>query len=230
MFRTIFKSAKCAKCMLQACQQAQYRSIHTSGALRRKLSDFQLRKITQEFDHMYDMDGDGYIDKKELSVFKKRLRSYMETIKGEAVKDVYGAGYEDFWEVLRDKAKVDKHGRINREEWIKLWEGVIEKAGGEISFKKLPQFVQMMPRAIFPVMDTKADGILDRQEYQMFWHHVGHYPLTDPTTLDHIYEVLTENGTHELNLKRVEDLYADFYLSDDPESAGRYIAGPIVFT
>ncbi len=35
-------------------------------------------------------------------------------VKGAAVKEVYAAGYDDFWDVLRHHAKEDKYGKISR--------------------------------------------------------------------------------------------------------------------
>lgn len=35
-----------------------------------------------------------------------------------------------------------------------------------------------------------------------------------------------QGGKKELDLNRFEELYADFYLSDDINSPGQYIAGP----
>lgn len=41
------------------------------------------------------------------------------------------------------------------------------------------------------------------------------------------YFISFQNGTKKLNIKRVQELYADFYLGTDPSSPSRYIAGPI---
>ena len=39
-----------------------------------------------------------------------------------------------------------------------------------------------------------------------------------------------QNGYYRLDIQRVEDLYADFYLSSDINTAGKYICGPIDFS
>lgn len=40
---------------------------------------------------------------------------------------------------------------------------------------------------------------------------------------------LFQNDTVKLDVLKIQELYADFYLSDDPTSPGRYIAGPMDF-
>ena len=42
-----------------------------------------------------------------------------------------------------------------REEWIVTWTNINDKAK-DISFRSLPQWVQIMPASIFPVIDTKG--------------------------------------------------------------------------
>ena len=106
--------------------------------------------------------------------------------------------------------------RINpvfRDNWITLWEKVLAGAGGAVSFSSLPQWVQMMPAGIFPVMDVKADGVLDMYEYRNFWHLVGGYPALDNPTLEHIFHVMTEVSF--LSLDRQRALPSDIATGSD---------------
>ena len=75
---------------------------------------------------------------------------------------------------------------------MSLWEEIIDKASGDISWTSLPQWTRMMPLGIFPAMDTHGDGKLDPEEYRDFWHHVGGYPLVDDERLNDIFQVLTQ--------------------------------------
>ncbi len=38
-----------------------------------------------------------------------------------------------------------------------------------------------------------------------------------------------QGGAAKLDVLRIQELYADFYLSNDPASPGRFIAGPMEF-
>jgi len=181
--------------------------------------------VTQEFDHMYDRNHDGFVDKTDIQAFKKKLRSYVEMINQTAVKNVYSISYDDYWELMHEFADTNKDGRLSREEWVEVWTQIVDSAKDK-SFSSLPQWVQMMPTSLFPVIDTKGDKIIDPEEYRLFWFHVGGYPNVDDRTLQLYFASMTEDGKYPLTLQRVQELYADFYLSPDPSSPGKYIAGP----
>jgi hypothetical protein len=230
MFRNIIQKADtCRKCLAAGCRLQKSRDFHVGGALYRKLSDFQLRKITQEFDHMYDSNGDGYIDKRDVEGFKRKIRTYVNEARGHAAMSSYSPAYEDYWTLALEALDSDRDGKVQRESWIALWENLLEKADGEVAIASLPQWIQMMPGGLFPAIDFRGNGKIDPDEYREFWHKVGGYAFIDDERLNHIYQVLTESGKYTLDLNRVQELYADFYLSDDRNSPGRYIAGPMDF-
>jgi len=194
-----------------------------------KLSDFTHKKITTEYDYLYDTNKDGFVDLEDIEHFKRKLRVYLQTIHGHALKDTgYKPAYSDYWKLMHELSDTNRDGRLSRDEWIATWTKIHNEAK-DTSFRSLPQWVQIMPHSIFPVMDTKGDGVIDEEEYKNFWYHVGGYPPVTESQLKQIFEVMTEGGTKQLDVQRVQELYADFYLSDDPSTPGRYIAGPIEY-
>ena len=44
-----------------------------------------------------------------------------------------------------------------------------------------------------------------------------------------MYLFVFQNNSVDLDVLKLQELYADFYLSDDPTSPGRFIAGPMDF-
>ena len=49
-----------------------------------------------------------------------------------------------------------------------------------------------MPAGLFPVLDTDADGEIGPEEYRVFWHTVGGFPLIGDATLKNIFNEMTE--------------------------------------
>ena len=73
-----------------------------------------------------------------------------------------------------------------------MWEHIILTTGPDKYYTAMPLVLKLMPRALFPLIDSSGDGVIDKQEYADYWQHIGRYPKPSTKALDHIFADLTE--------------------------------------
>ncbi|CDJ42964.1 caltractin (centrin), putative [Eimeria tenella] len=146
----------------------------TTGASRRELTEEQKREIREAFD-LFDTDGSGCIDAKELKVAMKALgfeAKRDEIRKVIASVDADGTGtieFSDFLSIMTEKILA----RDPKEEMLKAFRLFDDDGTGKITFKNLKRVAKEIGESItdeeiqemIDEADRDGDGEINEEEF-----------------------------------------------------------------
>ena len=123
--------------------------------------------------------------------------------------ETFSGVFMHLWAGLR-AADSDGDGRVTLDEALAFRE----------SFT--PEAVVTFAQAVFPVLDADGDGAIGLDEYRTL--------LTtskiDPAVADDVFPKLDRDGDGRFTLPEFEQLYLDYFLSDDSDAPGSLMWGP----
>lgn len=185
------------------------------------LSPFQREKLEYYF-KFFDVDGDGYLMKKDLPLLFKKILDYTGWEKNSAAATELYEVHTTFFEVLHEKTDI-KSDLIGLDAWMSLWEHMIP---GCMSMHNFPIWLRLLPRCLFRVMDTKDDGKLDTLEIREFYESFVKLPTDEAGALaTQAFNEMTDYGRYPLTLEGYEQIFANFLLGRTKYGPGRYIFG-----
>merc|ERR1712193_264283 len=130
------------------------------------LTDDQIQEIREAFD-LFDTDGSGTIDAKELKVAMRALgldakKDEIRRMINDIDKD--GSGTIDFNEFL-NMINARMGDRDSREEIIKVFRLFDDDETGKISFKNLKRVAQELGENMIDEADRDGDGEVNEDEF-----------------------------------------------------------------
>ncbi len=180
------------------------------------LTEFQKVKLPNLF-NMFDMDADGTINQRDIV----RIVDACSVKRGwQNGEKEYKALYNHFisiWENLLEVADKNQDDHLTLEEFLKFYGHIIDNE------ELYTQMIQGLGTAVFSTFDTNSDGNLSLAEYQDFYRVIGlktNFATTIYTHLD-----LDQNGF--ISITELLKLMDQFFKSQDHQSPGNFIFGPI---
>ncbi|XP_060082154.1 sarcoplasmic calcium-binding proteins II, V, VI, and VII-like isoform X2 [Ylistrum balloti] len=185
------------------------------------LSPFQREKLEYYF-KFFDVDGDGYLMKKDLTLLFQKIIEYTGWEERSAAAVELYEVHSTFFEVLHEKTDINSE-LIGVDAWMSLWEHMIPGCMGMHNF---PIWLRLLPRSLFRVMDTKEDGHLDALEIREFYESFVKIPADEAGGLaNRAFNEMTDHGRYPLTLEGYEQIFANFLLGRTKYGPGRYIFG-----
>jgi len=196
------------------------------------LTEFQKRKLMKLFS-MYDACNLGVLkisDFEQLAHRLADLRGWKED--SNHYRDISGK-FIYLWNRIRSEIKnvynsqphilnnpetwnTQIRSQVSVEEWFTYFEVVLNNENYKAEILALSD-------AIFTVIDTDRSGHLDKSE----WAELFRVYNISVIYVDETFAKIDINGDGNLSKDEVMSMIEDFYYSNDPESAGSYMFGPI---
>jgi len=178
------------------------------------VSEIRKNKLNYVFDTFFDVNKDGSIEKNDFELAIEniaRIRGYKA---GDAnYKDVSDR-FLSIWEKLRVFADTNKDNVVSRDEWLNMW---TEPLNDE--WKKL--YMDFM----FRLQDTSGDGSIDEAEFTNVCQTFGIAADESKKAFDKI----SNSGKTEIDIKNYENLWKEYFGSDDVAAAGNSLFGKVSF-
>ncbi|KYN30199.1 PREDICTED: uncharacterized protein LOC108758352 [Trachymyrmex cornetzi] len=191
------------------------------------LAPIQRDKFSHFFTYLLDHDKDGYINRKDFSLFSERLRRFAdwswngpEYLRLLEIENGF-AGL-----VLQDKKGLaEPNKKIDLEAWLSWWAQIVAPPDGA-SYNDMPFWVKVMPRVFFLAINSSGSGMISKKELAAFYGSVVGLD-TDRINkcLDIAYNSLTSNGDHPLGWAQYQLVFANFLFGRGPFGPGEHFLG-----
>ncbi len=196
------------------------------------LTEFQKRKLMKLFS-MYDACNLGVLKISDFELLAQRLadlRGWKED--SNHYRDISGK-FIYLWNRIRSEIKnvynsqphilnnpdawnTQIRSQVSVEEWFTYFEVVLNNQNYKAEILALSD-------AIFSVIDTDESGHLDKSE----WAELFRVYNISVIYVDETFAKIDIDGDGNLSKDEVMSMIEEFYYSNDPESAGSYMFGPI---
>lgn len=180
------------------------------------LSDILQKKLTQHF-HFRDLDGDGYVERKDWVQCAQNLVAIREWRFGTPEYDKVIARHEDMWLTFWEPADLNNDGKVALDEYLHLAE-----TQRKMGFKYEMKQVRALFGAIFDTVDLDGDGEISLTEYKQFFRAWG----LDAGTAVVAFSSLDLNADAKLSREAFLQYGVNFYINDEQDVTGNMIFGP----
>jgi juvenile hormone diol kinase len=178
------------------------------------VSEIRKNKLNYVFDTFFDVNKDGSIEKNDFELAIENIAKIRGYAAGDAAYKDVSDRFLQIWEKLRKFADTNKDDKVSREEWLTLW---TEPLNDE--WKKL--YMDFM----FRLQDTSGDGSIDEAEFTNVCQTFGIAKDESKAAFDKI----SNAGKTDIDIKAYENLWKDYFGSDDVGAAGNSIFGKVSF-
>ncbi|XP_077276330.1 uncharacterized protein LOC143905067 isoform X2 [Temnothorax americanus] len=160
------------------------------------LALIQRDKFTHFFTHLLDHDRDGYISRKDFTLFSENK-----------------------------KGPVEPDKKINLEDWLSWWAQIVAPPDGA-SYNDMPFWIKVMPRVFFLAINSSGNGMISKKELAAFYGSVvGLDTDRINKCLDIAYSSMTSNGDHPLGWAQYQLVFANFLFGRGPFGPGEHFLG-----
>jgi len=212
--------------------------------LKRKLSSFQIEKLTYFFHQFFDNDHNGVINADDFTGLNETLRQlagwqkddpkfiamvdnhrvFLECLldQGRAELDVEGLESRSWEEALAPSKMVIDSVSLNS--WLFMWAKLCHGSAGIDDF---PIWVQLIPMIIFNVITSYDNSkVITRDSLRHFYKD---FTGLTGDTLEKVategYRSMSANGDYELDYKSYKLLFSNFLLGRTIYGPGKYVFG-----
>jgi Ca2+-binding EF-hand superfamily protein len=179
------------------------------------ISDLRRRKLEKSYGSI-DVDQDGVIDELDVTALSQIwCDTYDLAPRSPAWRKIHGQGQQMF-RGMAGSVDADGIRRVTLDDWL--------------NWATKPEFVEFVERdaipysmAVFSAADKDEDGKINAAEMMAAQIRGG---MSEKETAD-AFGVLDTDGDGYVTYDEYVAAARDFYLSEDPEARGNYIAGDL---
>lgn len=183
------------------------------------LTEFQEKKVMNLFENLYDTNKDGVIEKCDFDEALDKIGTLHHWSTDDKAYTDANTLITKVWEGLRSRADKNNDGKIQKEEWKKMWaECIKDVADG----KGFPDWQQDYMEFMFYANDTSGDGFVDRSEYTEIYKLFGFSNDDVNVCFDKISEGCKDNMLSKADF---EALWKEYFVSEDETAKGNYLFG-----
>lgn len=178
-------------------------------------SEFQRNKLQAMFD-AFDTDGNGRLEEGDFAALAGRWARLPRVAAGPELAARVEQVMLGWWRQLSAAADENGDGRVDLD-------GILAMVD------RLPlmrEQVTATADTVFDAVDENADGRISRSEHQRLvdtWH--GRRVETGD-----VFDLLDHDRDGYLTRPQFADLWAQFWISDDPDEPGNLVCGPLAGT
>lgn len=183
------------------------------------LSEFQKKKCINLFENLYDTNKDGVIEKVDFDDALDKVKTLHKWSSEDKQFLEAQALLNKIWEGLRSRADVNKDGKIQKDEWCKMWGECI---GDVAAGKGFPAWQQDYMEFMFYANDTSGDGFIDEGEYTAVYQLLGFSNDDVKVCFDKISEGCKDRM---ISKSEFEGLWQEYFLADDENAKGNFLFG-----
>jgi Ca2+-binding EF-hand superfamily protein len=177
------------------------------------MTDLQQKKLAALF-RLVDQDKDGFWERADIDGLVDRLAAIRDWRPGSPEHDAMRGFYVAMWEALERAADENHDRRVSLEEATRLLDDAVR--GG-------PEAIKQWSRVMFDTLDADYDGEISPAEYRQMLA-VG---ALDAAVADAIFPKLDLNGDGHISAAEFDQLYLEFFTSDDAAAPGNLLFGPL---
>ncbi|XP_013407489.1 sarcoplasmic calcium-binding protein-like [Lingula anatina] len=175
-------------------------------------SEHWRRKIRTLF-RARDIDGDGYITKKDYEMHVHRVSSYMNLNENQA-KDL--KKWKMFtWELLSGTTEASADFRLSEHDYV---------SNMLAAYPTILERIVDIASCDFDTVDIGGDGFISPQEHKAYFYGFG-VPLKHSTD---VFKVLDTDDDGKISREDFVQGFVDFILSEDENSPHACFFGPLV--
>ncbi|MGG7575123.1 EF-hand domain-containing protein [Streptomyces sirii] len=182
------------------------------------MSEHILREKMHKLFDVYDIDGNGYIERSDFEALAQRINESFADTGSRRTAEVT-AVLNDTWEDMASRMDVDSDERISLEEFIA--DKLDATRGGAAASRRKTR--QERRRLLFGVMDRDGDGTISLDEHRRFYRAFG----VSAADAEETFAVLDENGDGLLSLDEMIDASLEYSTSADPQARSNDLLGPL---
>lgn len=178
------------------------------------VSEIRKNKLNYVFDTFFDVNKDGSIEKNDFELAIEniaRIRGYKT---GDANHKDVSDRFLSIWEKLRVFADTNKDNKVSREEWLTLWTEPLND-----------EWKKMYMNFMFRLQDTSGDGTIDEAEFTNVCQTFG-IPAEESKSA---FVKISNAGKTDIDIAAYENLWKDYFGSDDAAAAGNSLFGKVSF-
>ena len=179
------------------------------------LTELQKRKLTVLFHH-HDVNNDGFVDKADYEQWVKRSCEIQNYPPGSPEYETWYTQTMAAWEHVRQVADKDKDDRVSLEEHLESYDVTLNDEN------LYNQLVTEYAKSIMALWDRDGDGRLSGVEYVAL---LGCYGFGEEAARE-AFRYLDRDGNGYISTEEFMENLKEFYLSDDPDAPGNWMAGP----
>lgn len=180
------------------------------------LSELRTRKFTTLF-ACFDSNKNGVLEKSDYEQFAQNLSQAYNLAPGTTTYTAMYAETMALWDFVHNVADQDGDHRITPVEFIAAYGAL---TNDDATFQQL-----LMSYAAYVIRtgDQDGDGRLDEDEYATILWCYGIADADARTAFRH----LVTDGSGYLTTAAMEQVFAEFFRSDDPDAPGNWMIGPM---
>lgn len=178
------------------------------------VSEVRKAKLNYVFDTYFDINKDGSIEQNDFELAIENIAKCRGYNKGGPRYTDTEQSFLKIWDNLRAKADTNKDNKVSREEWIALW-----------SDNASEEWKTLYRDFMFRLQDANADGTIDSEEFVIVTSTFG-IPEAEAKKS---YLTISKNATQEITPAVYEQLWKEFFTSDDANALGNSIFGKNTF-
>jgi len=183
------------------------------------LTPFQQKKIMNLFENLYDTNKDGVIEKVDFDeALEKMAKVHKWQDNAEAFTKAKNQ-LNEIWESLRKRADVNNDGRIQKEEWCKMWNECIQDV---VAGKGFPAWQNEYMEFMFYANDTNNDGFIDEEEYKAVYNLFGFSNDDVQVCFNRISEGCKDKM---LSKEDFQKLWQEYFVAEDENAKGNFLFG-----
>jgi len=175
--------------------------------------------------YMYDIDNNGYLDKNDFECLA--VRTTVIESKGDFTPEKYEQNRKvmrNLWNEIADLADFNKDGQVSVDEF----KSAVKNACVGKPFEDFPAALKAFISSHFSTVDVNGDGLIGIEEYRV--DCCSRQAYSELSELDQGYTKLCsaeDNKKGGIDIKRFQELYAQFIGNPDETIGAVYLFGPL---
>jgi Ca2+-binding EF-hand superfamily protein len=180
------------------------------------LSPFRRQKITHFFT-LFDADGDGYIEQRDLRRWADEIARVGGAGRGTPEYEELHALWAFTWAALEKDGSSGRDDVVGPTQWLELCEAILSTEEG------YTMVMNAIGARSFDVIDADGDGELRLEEWRAFYRAIG----VDEAAATGTFVRFDADRDGRITRSETMSRLWEFFCSDDEAAPGNWFFGPL---